>query len=107
MRDFLIGSSDISGMGPTGVTLSGVHEWHDEWGRRHRVGGPAVIYPNGTRRWYNYGKLHCEDGPAVILADGSEEWWLNGKRINHKVSNFEEVWRFKVLEYQILEIMGS
>lgn len=27
--------------------------------------GPAIIYSNGSKRWYRHGKLHRLDGPAV------------------------------------------
>ena len=47
----------------------------------HRKNGPAVIYKNGDKRWYNQnGKYH--DGPAIEWADGTKEWYLNGKELS-------------------------
>ena len=77
------------------------HWWLN--GKRHRVDGPAIEYPNGDKHWYLNGKrhrvdgpayenadgdkywlLHSEyhrvDGPACENADGNKSWWLNGKR---------------------------
>ena len=50
-------------------------------GKLHREDGPAVIYPNGTKRWHINGKLHRTDGPAVEYATGEEEYWINGERV--------------------------
>jgi hypothetical protein len=41
---------------------------------------PAVVWPDGSRRWYRHGKLHRSfDLPAVVRADGSQEWWVDGR----------------------------
>ena len=45
---------------------------------RHRVGGPAIEFANGTKVWYQNDQLHRTDGPAVEYVDGGKEWWLNG-----------------------------
>ena len=48
-------------------------------GELHRVGDPAVTYPDGTKLWYQNNLLHREDGPAVILAGTcSHCWFLHG-----------------------------
>lgn len=57
-----------------------------EWflnGKRHRVGGPAVIEAggNGIIGWYNNGYLHREDGPASKAPNGSKGWYLKDKLI--------------------------
>ena len=41
-------------------------------------GGPAIIKPNGERRWMVKDKLHRRNGPALITENGSEQWNLNG-----------------------------
>ena len=47
----------------------------------HRLDGPAVEYPNGTKFWYVNGQRHRIDGPAVEYADGRTKFWfLDGKR---------------------------
>ncbi|MGI8546538.1 MAG: hypothetical protein ACR2M1_04270 [Gemmatimonadaceae bacterium] len=38
-------------------------------GPLHRSGGPAVIEPDGTRRYYVNGALSREDGPAIEAVD--------------------------------------
>lgn len=48
------------------------------YSKLHRVGGPAVEYPDGTRWWCLMGRLHREDGPAIELSNGRREWWING-----------------------------
>ena len=45
---------------------------------KHRLDGPAVIHPNGTRFWFFLGNLHCENGPAIIYPDGKKEYYLDG-----------------------------
>ncbi len=46
----------------------------------HRLGGPAVIWENGTQEWYKNGKPHREgDRPAVVHADNTQYWYKNGK----------------------------
>lgn len=43
--------------------------YFEEWwidGKRHRVGGPAVTYDDGSEDWLQNGILHREDGPAIV-----------------------------------------
>ena len=44
----------------------------------HRIDGPAVIYPSGTRAWYQNGRLHRTDGAAIMFSGGVCNWYLNG-----------------------------
>ncbi len=37
------------------VKGDGVIEWRDDDGRLHRQGGPAAIYPDGRRIWFENG----------------------------------------------------
>jgi hypothetical protein len=46
----------------------------------HRVDGPALIYPNGTKEYYQDGQLHRMDGPAIEHADGTKEYYQNNLR---------------------------
>ena len=48
-------------------------------GKRHREGGPAIEYADGTKSWYINGKLHRENGPAMEFSYGHKEWYINGK----------------------------
>lgn len=52
-------------------------------GQWHRIHGPALIFPSGTKYWYQNGQLHRLDGPAVENADGEKFWYQNGQR--HRV----------------------
>lgn len=45
----------------------------------HREDGPAIIYPNGTKIWFQNGKHHRVDGPAVEWYDGGQIWYQYGK----------------------------
>ena len=61
-----------------------VYEDNTSWylnGKRHRVGGPAMEWVDGSNMWYLNGKMHRVDGPAVEMANGSKEWCLNGVRV--------------------------
>jgi len=52
-----------------------------ENGLLHCKWGPAVIYSDGTEKWYFMGRLHRTDGPAIIRPRGFNEHWCMGKRI--------------------------
>jgi hypothetical protein len=54
----------------------------------HREDGPAIIYNNGDKYWYQNDKPHREDGPAVEYANGYKVWYYRHKRV--KVSSQEE-----------------
>jgi hypothetical protein len=47
-------------------------------GQLHREDGPAVIYKDGSRRWYQNDQLHRTDGPAVEDLDGYRAWHFKG-----------------------------
>ncbi|MHB8318135.1 MAG: hypothetical protein ACYDEP_02720 [Acidimicrobiales bacterium] len=55
-------------------------EWHDMRGDLHRVDGPAFM-SSYVDKWYRHGRLHRAGGPAVIYYDGRREWWEDNKRI--------------------------
>ena len=63
--------------GYTETLRDGTVFYYNAQGQLHRTHGPAVIYPSGAERWYQWGKLHRIDGPAVIRADGDEYWYQN------------------------------
>ena len=54
--------------------------WRNKAGRLHRISGPAVEYPDGTKYWYQNNKMHRDDGPAIEQAGGNKYWYRNGKR---------------------------
>lgn len=75
--------------------------WYS-YGKLHRIGGPAVVYPDILEEWWvddklhrldgpaeirpdfsvwrSHGIIHREDGPAIEYSDGSVEWWSVGSR---------------------------
>lgn len=63
---------------------NGVVIYRNHLGERHRVHGPAVIYPGGTCAWYQYGKLHRTDGPALTYAVGTCFWYLQGRELSEE-----------------------
>ena len=70
--------------GATETRYKDVIIYRNAEGRYHRIGGPAVIYINGTKMWYQSGKRHRVDGPAIVFADGVCAWFLNGEKLNER-----------------------
>ena len=55
-------------------------------GVRHREGGPACVYVNGTEKWYREGKRHRDGGPAAIYPDGRRIWFVEGEKVREERS---------------------
>ena len=62
-------------------------EWYNKKGQLHREDGPAIIYSNGTKRWFINGLRHRDDGPAVETNDGYKEWYINNKQLSENEFN--------------------
>ena len=58
-------------------------EYRNELGQYHRVDGPAIEEPDGTKYWYQNGNLHRDNGPACEYASGTKVWCQNG--IQHRI----------------------
>ena len=61
------------------INVAGVKEWYQD-NNLHRVGAPAIIWPDGMKEWYQDNKRHREDGPAI--EDPDEErllWFYRGR----------------------------
>ena len=43
----------------------------------HKVDGPAVIYPDGSKAYCQNGLLHRVGGPALEYSDGTKAWYLD------------------------------
>lgn len=78
----------------------GIKWWFNDKNQVHRLDGPAIIYPNGTKRWYQNGLLHRLDGPAVEYFSGTDghhtKWWIRGEHyteegFNKKVKEINEI----------------
>ena len=65
------------------ICSDGTKQWFQN-GRRHRLDGPAVEYPNGIKYWCQNGQRHREDGPAVELPDGTKVWYQNNRIIKRE-----------------------
>jgi hypothetical protein len=70
----------------------------------HRTDGPAIIYTDGTKKWYKNGFLHRIDGPAVEYADGGEIWYADNRLHREdgpaaKFANGEKYWYKKGIQY--------
>ena len=37
--------------------------------------------PAGTKYWYQNDQLHRTDGPAVEYPNGTKRYWINGKEL--------------------------
>ena len=64
---------------PAVIWVNGTKKWFKE-DKRHRDNDlPAVIEADGTKYWYKEDKLHRDnDLPAVIEVDGTKEYYRNG-----------------------------
>ncbi len=60
------------------VFKKGLKYYHNNEYRRHRIDGPAVICPDGTKFWYQNDVYHREDGPAIELSNGDKYWYYLG-----------------------------
>ena len=65
-------------------------EHRNEKGKLHRVDGPAVEGPDGSREWWLNGEKHRVDGPAIVCADGYQEWWVDGEFIKGEYTKEKE-----------------
>jgi hypothetical protein len=69
---------------------------HEQIGRIHRDNGPAVIWVNGNKSWYQHGKLHRLDGPAIERVNGKCSWYVDNIRIDcTSQEEFEQLLRLK------------
>ena len=68
-------------MSKISVDYYGTLIWKNAKGDPHRVDGPAVIWPNGTKSWYINGKRHRTDGPASVCPNGDQYWYHHGRLI--------------------------
>lgn len=55
--------------------------YRNSLGQIHRVHGPAVIWDDGSRFWYQDGNLHRTSGPAIEWPSGETRWYLHGDEI--------------------------
>jgi hypothetical protein len=45
----------------------GTKKWFNDKGELHRVDGPAVEYPEGSKSWYIHGEyIHCNNNEEFL-----------------------------------------
>lgn len=61
--------------------------------KRHRLGGPAIEYQDGSYHYYVDNKRHKLDGHASYYAASNvKEWWINDTKINVNSQEEFEAW---------------
>ena len=53
-------------------------------GRLHRIGGPAIEYPEGYKEWIQEGRLHRLDGSAIEYISGRTAYYVKGQCYSKK-----------------------
>lgn len=83
--DAALGQSDYS----CHTDKSGSVWCHDSDGNLHCSDGPAIRIYGGADYWYKHGKVHRLGGPAVVQPDGICTYWVNNRRFTE-----EEFYRY-------------
>ena len=52
--------------------------WVNDSGELHNLEGPAILYFNGYKEWWQNGRPHRLDGPSCISPTGSKMWHIRG-----------------------------
>ncbi len=50
----------------------------------HRENGPAIIYADGFKFWYQNGLCHRKNGPAIVYSNGYKAWYINDSYYTEK-----------------------
>ena len=72
--------------GPAVEYPNGTKEWHQN-NQLHRTNGPAIEYPDGAKYWYQNNQLHRIDGPAIERANGTKKWYIEGVNLTEPEFN--------------------
>jgi len=54
--------------------------WENDQLHRDEKDGPAASYPDGTRKYAWRGLRHCTTGPAIVEPGKAPQFWVNGRR---------------------------
>jgi hypothetical protein len=66
---------------PAIIFANGTKRWYINDNHHRENDQPAIIRATGEKHWFINGKCHREnDQPAVIHANGGKEWYINDKR---------------------------
>ena len=63
------------------VNQHGARGYYNSADQLHRTDGPAVIWADGTKLWFQNGQCHRTNGPAIEFVNGTKEWYINGERL--------------------------
>ena len=69
--------------GPAIIYENGTKKWYVN-DLRHREGSPAIEWADGDRMWFDHDKLHRVNGPAIERKDGNHSWYLNGVEYSYE-----------------------
>ena len=70
----------------------GIKRWKNSNGQYHRIGGPAIVWPDGYKAWLINGKRHRLNGPAIMYADGTYYWYAKGECLGDDDKGFWALW---------------
>ena len=71
------------------VAEYGTRRYYNNAGQLHRTDGPAILWADGTKLWYQNGLRHRTDGAAVEFASGLKYWYINGVEMSEAEFNQE------------------
>ncbi len=79
-------------------------EWRNKEGQLHKIGGPAIEYNNGNKKYFQNNLYHRLNGPAIEYANGDKFWYQNDKchRLDGPAcewSNEKKAWYIEGIEY--------
>ena len=77
------------------VTIIG-NIYHVKNGEIHNENGPAVIYSDGSKRWYINNLEHREDGPSAEHSNGQKDWLYKNTCYGENEDFTIETWIEKV-----------
>ena len=69
------------------VSEYGTRRYYNADGQLHRETGPAAIWADGTKIWYQNGLRHRTDGAAIEWTSGTKEWYINGEELTEAEFN--------------------
>ena len=72
----------------------GTRRYYNSTDQLHRTDGPAVIWADEHKEWWQNGQRHRIDGPAIECMNGYKRWHINGELLteaefNLRVKDYE------------------
>ena len=55
--------------------------YRNHLGQLHRIHGPAIVWADGAKYWYQNGRRHRTDGQAVETLGDFTAWYLNNQAL--------------------------